>query len=99
MDQFCRPGLCTFGIAPAPAILEPDVAAITPAQLLERLEERRDVGLTFTIGLRVKRDQHADPPGLLRARRERPCGRRAAKQRDERAALHSITSLADTSSL
>src|SRR5262249_32307482 len=30
--------------------------------------------------------------GLLRTRRERPRGRRAAEQRDEVAALHSITS-------
>jgi hypothetical protein len=33
--QFCRRSLCTFGIARAPAILDPDVATITPAQLLE----------------------------------------------------------------
>src|SRR5262249_49654673 len=35
--------------------------------------------------------QHADAPyplALLRARRERPCRRRAAEQRDECAALH-----------
>src|SRR5215813_7276092 len=36
---------------------------------------------------------------LLRARRERPHDRRAAEQRDELAALHSITSSAATSSL
>jgi len=36
--------------------------------------------------------------GLLRARRERP-RRRAAEQRDERAALHSITSSASESRL
>ena len=34
------------------------------------------------------------PPHLLRARRERPCRRRAAEQRHELAALHSITSSA-----
>ena len=32
----------------------------------------RDAGLTLTIGLRVIRDQHADAPGLLSARRDRP---------------------------
>jgi hypothetical protein len=41
------------------------------------------------------RHQHADAPhalALLRARRERPRSRRAAEQRDERAAgTHSIT--------
>src|SRR5262249_2046223 len=39
-------------------------------------------------------DEKADAPhplGLLRARRERPCRRRAAEQRDEVAARHSIT--------
>src|SRR5262249_12790319 len=49
----------------------------------------------------VKWCQNADsahPLRLLRARRERP-RRCAAQQRDERAALHSITSSAATSSL
>src|ERR1700693_569366 len=79
MDQFCRRGLFTFGIAGVPAILDPDVAAIGPAEPLERIEERRDASLTFSIGLRVIRDQHADPPGLLRARSEWPSRRRAAE--------------------
>src|SRR6266567_8216540 len=45
--------------------------------------------------------EHADAPhslGLLRARRERPCNGRAAEQRDELAAPHSITSSARASS-
>src|SRR5579862_5693593 len=96
MDQFCRRGLYSFGIARVPAILDPDVAAISPAEPLERVEERRDAGLTFTIGLRVIRDQHTNPPGLLRARRKRPSRRRATEQRDEVAPpkSHSITSSA-----
>jgi hypothetical protein len=48
--QFCRRNLRSFGIAPTPAILEPDVAAIPPAQLLERIEESGDAGLTLMIG-------------------------------------------------
>jgi hypothetical protein len=36
---------------------------------------------------------------LLRARRERPRGRRAAEKRDELAAVHSITSSARASTL
>src|SRR5213076_73549 len=36
---------------------------------------------------------------LLRPCRERPCGRRAAEQRDELAAVHSITSSASASNL
>jgi hypothetical protein len=38
-------------------------------------------------------------PRLLRPRRERPCGRRAAEQRDELAPPHSITSSARASSV
>jgi hypothetical protein len=43
--------------------------------------------------------EHADTPhplALLRARRERPRGGRAAEQRDELATPHSITSSART---
>src|SRR5262245_52820173 len=43
----------------------------------------------------LTRSPHRRAIGLLRARRERPCRRRAAEQRDEIAALHhSITSSA-----
>src|SRR5262249_8117139 len=64
------------------------------------LHERLKSGPCF----RVVRDpvhQHADTPhpfGVLRARHKRPCRRRAAEQRDEFAAPHSITSSAATSS-
>src|SRR5215831_8042995 len=50
-----------------------------------------------TIELLPVSHHYADPPcplRLLRPRRERPCGRRAAEQRDERAPPHSITSSA-----
>src|SRR5262249_54438189 len=47
---------------------------------------------------RSKRQRH-DPPRLRRARRERPCCRRAADERDELAALHSITSSARASTV
>jgi len=43
--------------------------------------------LTLSIRLRVIRDQHANPPNLLRACRERPRCCRTAEQRDEFAAL------------
>jgi hypothetical protein len=48
------------------------------------LHERREAGLTFRIA-RGQRMEHADAPnpvGLLRTRRQRPCGR-AADERDE----------------
>ena len=72
---------------------------IGPAQLLQPLREHRDAGLPFRI-VRGQRHEHADAPhplALLRARRERP-RRRAAEERDELAALHSITSSARASS-
>jgi len=51
---------------------------------LKSLLKRRHSGLSFPIVGRCH--QQPDPPhplGLLRARRERPRGRRAAQQRDE----------------
>src|SRR5262245_27204164 len=83
-------------ITQAPAILDPQVAALAPAQLLERLLERRELG---TAGAATARE-HADPPyapWLLRARHERPRDGRAAEQRDQLAAVHSITSSARAS--
>src|SRR5262245_12344285 len=67
------------------------------------LERERAVGCSAHArgGRRVARPQQADAANasrLLRARRERPCGRRAAKERDELAPLHSITSSARASS-
>src|SRR5262249_19657084 len=85
-------------IPQAPAILDPQVAALAPAQLLQRLLERRELG---TAGAATARE-HADPPyapWLLRARHERPRDGRAAEQRDERAPPHSITSSARASSV
>src|SRR5262249_2470295 len=78
-----------------------DAAAVVPAQLLQRLAESLEIVLLLNIfGERI---EHADAPHaltLLRARRERPCrGRRAAEQRYELAASHSITSSARTSRL
>ena len=76
--------------SPAPQrIVDPHVAAVGPAQLLQPLHERCQTGLTFVHRPRQARE-HADAPhplALLRARRERPRRRRAAEQRDELAAL------------
>jgi hypothetical protein len=82
-DHFGSRGLYPFRIARVLAILDPDVAALGPAQLLENIEERRDARLTFSIGLREGRHLHADPPGLLRTGRERPSSRRTAEKRHE----------------
>src|SRR5262249_27984014 len=53
-DQFCRRGLFTIDITGDPAILNPHVAAIGPAQPLQRVAERCDASLTFAIRLRVE---------------------------------------------
>src|SRR5262249_32164704 len=85
-----------------PAKLDADVAAFYPADLRQRTPERRDHGLRNRIILR-KSHQHADLAyfvgPLLRARRERPRGSRAAEQRNEVAPPHSITSSARASSV
>jgi hypothetical protein len=80
--------------------IPPYVATDRPARLLQALRERSQASLSFPIVRRVWQE-HADaphPPGLLRACRERP-RRRAAEQRDEVAAVHSMTSSAIASSL
>ena len=88
-------------VAAGPAGLDPQVAANCPARLLQPLHEGRDAGLRFRlIGRRVH--QHANAThslGLLRARRERPSGCRAADERDELAPPHSITSSARATSI
>src|SRR5262249_43124 len=82
-------------IATAPAGVDPQVTADGPARLLQSLGQRCDARLRVWL-VRRGIHQHADAPhplALLRARRERP-RRRAAEQRDELAALHSLTSSA-----
>ena len=76
-----------------PAILDRHVLALDKAGLLQALAEcaqaiRERVG---RCGVEEPDHRHRR---LLRARRERPRRRRAAEQRDELAAFHSITSSA-----
>src|SRR6516165_7911245 len=95
-DQFRRVLALVFDIVLAPARVDPRVATLAPAQLLQDLLERRDTYLTLWIVSRHVHEHANAPPALrlLRARRERPRCRRAAKKRDELAARHSITSSA-----
>ena len=60
-----------LGIAAAPAILDLQVAALGPAQLLQALLKRSDAGLSYQIICRrAYQDTNASHPlGLLRARR------------------------------
>src|SRR5262249_3510586 len=74
-------------------------ASVDGAELAQRV--RKGDG-PLALDCRCGRAQVPDGrqlPRLLRARRERPGGCRAAEQRDERAALHSITSSARASSV
>ena len=67
---------------PAPAGVDPHVAVVAPAQLLQGLPERRDGGLTFWI-VSGPIHEHADAPHALRLLRPRagghvpPCRREA----------------------
>jgi hypothetical protein len=83
-DQLFRKCLNSVCIGIAPTIINSNIAAILPAELLKALlkkvDARTDIGIAFG-----DRHQHADVPhplALLRARRERPRGR-AAEQDDE----------------
>ena len=48
-DQFLRVCARPVGIVLVPADVDPHIAAIAPAQLLQGLLERREAGLTFGI--------------------------------------------------
>jgi hypothetical protein len=84
----------------SPAPVDTNVAALDPTKTSKRFPKCSDEALALPVTLR-KSHQHADPSHplrLLRARRERPRGRRAAEERDEIASFHSITSSARASS-
>src|SRR3954447_6807873 len=84
-----------FGCGPAAVNLH--ILADGPTRLLQALQKCPDASLKFRI-VCCCGQEHADAPyRLLRPCRKRP-GRRAAKQADELAPLHSITSSARASS-
>ena len=81
-----------------PAILDADALVLGEARFTQTLPKRRQ---RFRAARgREAAEQPDDRQPLLRARRERPCNRRAAEQRDELAPFyHSITSSARASSV
>jgi hypothetical protein len=85
----------SFRVFARPAVIDAEIAAFDPSKLLEPAFERGQVRLPYLVIL-GKAHEHPDASHpLLRPRRNRPCRRRAAEQRDERAAfplieLHSI---------
>src|SRR5262249_28205448 len=74
-----------------------DVASFNVAEVPEPSNQGFEIGPLFLGTASVpKHPDYRNSSRLLRARRERP-SRRAADERDERAALHSITSSARAS--
>src|SRR5262245_3192481 len=96
-DQIGRQFLHPIVLTLRPAILDRDVLTFHKARFVEPLPERRQEGPEV-----LKRTETEEPDHrhrrLLRSRGERP-RRRAAEQRDELAAPHSITSSASESKL
>jgi hypothetical protein len=98
-DQFRYVFAETIGIASGPAIIDPHVDTVRPAQGGERLLERRGAGHCFRIFL-GENTEHANAPHAFRLLRPRHLRqrRRCAEKRDEFPPLHSITSSARASS-
>src|SRR5262249_23646850 len=89
-NQLSCERLDSIRISSAPAIVDPNVAALRPPKLLESLPECGDEDLLFPVALHQPH-QHTDPAHyveLLRARRERPSNCGASNNFDEIAALH-----------
>jgi hypothetical protein len=63
-NQFRRVSAIAVDIVYAPAHVNPNIAAVAPAQLLQGLTKRRHGGLTFWIVSNPVR-KNADPPQLL----------------------------------
>src|SRR5262245_38105954 len=101
-DQFFRIGARKIGIAARPSIQDLDVSSCDPTKLLKSVLKQSYAPLGCWIVWIAAAEQNANPPRparLLSARNDRPPRRRAAEQRDELAAFHSITSSARASSV
>jgi hypothetical protein len=93
--EISRQGRQAIVVAVRPAVLNRQIAALDKARFAETLVERtQPTGIE--LGRRTAEEADHRHTCLLSARRERPRGR-AAEQRDELAALHSITSSASAS--
>src|SRR5262249_15878779 len=76
-----------------PAVLDRDGATLDPAEFAQQLHKCVDLCAQAYWAAPTEVPDGRQLPRLLRTRRERPRGR-AAEQRNEGAALHSITSSA-----
>src|SRR5262249_19319912 len=81
-----------------PTIVDGDVLTLDNACFIETLADDRNERCVDSERTAAEQPNHRKRT-LLRARRERPRGRRASKQLDERTTLHSITSSARASSV
>src|SRR5262249_42755601 len=79
-------------------VFNDDVLALDIARFFQALAKRRQDVCILAGPPAVEKSDHGYPR-LLCARRDRPRNCRAAKQRDELAPLHSITSSARASSV
>src|SRR6516162_7963232 len=84
-------------MAGQPVIFQAHVLAVDVTDLAYPIAECGPIARSV-FGRRSIHDRNHRHRRLLRARRERPCNRRAAEQRDEFAPFHSITSSAVASS-
>ncbi len=100
-DQLLRKRLVSTPIRSGKAMLNVGCTTLHPPKAGEPRLKFRKLAIPFLVVLGGFL-QHPDPPhalpGLLRACRKRPCGRRGAENRDELATPHSITSSAVASS-
>src|SRR5262249_12552169 len=98
LNQFFGQTTQPLVIALRPAIFDEEVRAFEPTAIAQPCAQCCQPG---RVTRRGDKTQKADACNLrlLRPHRERPRCRRAAEQRDEIAALHSITSSAIASSL
>src|SRR3984885_10963472 len=94
MNKICREDRQPVRMALGPAKLDGHVLPVDKAGFLQTLAER--LGFLGIWGSTVKNPDHRQRR-LLRAGGERPRGYRAAKERDELAPPHSITSSASAS--
>jgi hypothetical protein len=96
-DQLRRVFANALGIASPEPDIGPQIATFRPAELLELLTKRGEIGCGFRIvfGDALEHAQTAHPGWLLRPRDRRRNGRCASKTRDELAPPHQPTPHSD----
>src|SRR5262249_46501429 len=97
-NQVCRKFWQSIELSVSPAKFERDVLAFDVSGFLQALAKSAQILCKGFKRCGMQKSDHRHRR-WLRARRKRPRGRRAAEEREERAALHSIPSSAATSSL